>query len=53
MPFVGESFLISKKKNSNARMDRYTKTGSSRKAPFSRLKYFIVKTPFSIKHDFT
>ena len=41
MPFVEESFLISKRIISNARMNRYAKTGSPWKTPFSRLKYFI------------
>ena len=53
MPFVEESSLISKKIICNARMNRYAETGLPWKVPFSRLKYFIVKTPFSIKHDFT
>ena len=53
MPFVEESSLISKKIISNSRMNRYAETGSPWKAPFSRLKYVIVKTPLSVKDDFT
>ena len=43
-------FLINSKRTSKANINRYAKMGPPWRAPFSKLKYAIVKPPF-ITHD--
>ena len=43
-------FLINSKRTSKASINRYAEMGSPWRAPFSKLKYRVVKPPF-ITHD--
>ena len=43
-------FLINSKRTSKASINRYAEMGSPWRAPFSKLKYGVVKPPF-ITHD--
>ena len=50
IPFMSALFLINSKRTSKACINRYPKMGSLWRAPFSKLKYRVVKPPF-ITHD--
>ena len=47
---ISALFLINSKRTSKASINSYAKTGSPWSAPFSKLKYRVVKSPFTT-HD--
>ena len=51
IPLMSSLFLINSKRTSKASIKRYAEMGSPWRAPFSKLKYWVVKPPF-IMHDY-